>query len=68
MAYQAWWETEGWPISLAIDRLGTPPLRLFNERGERIDEVGYPPVTLISSMQAIAPASSLKWPDGMICA
>lgn len=42
MAYQAWWETEGLPISLAIDRLGTPPLRLFNERGERVDEIGYP--------------------------
>lgn len=42
-AYQAWWETEGLPISLTIDRMGTPHLRQFNMRGERIDEIDYPP-------------------------
>ncbi|RMF54226.1 MAG: acyl-CoA dehydrogenase [Bacteroidetes bacterium] len=43
LAFQAWWETEGFPLSLAIDRLGTPHLRQFSPHGERIDEVGYPP-------------------------
>lgn len=43
LAYQAWWETEGFPISLAIDRLGTPHLKQFSAAGERIDEIGYPP-------------------------
>ncbi|MEN3041625.1 MAG: acyl-CoA dehydrogenase family protein [Bacteroidia bacterium] len=43
LAYQAWWETEGLPISLAIDRLGTPHLRQFTSTGERIDEILYPP-------------------------
>lgn len=43
LAYQAWWETEGWPITLAIDSLGTPHLRQFSAQGERIDEISYPP-------------------------
>ncbi len=43
LAYQNWWESEGWPISLEIDRGGTPHLRQFNERGERVDEILYPP-------------------------
>lgn len=42
-AYQAWWETEGAAISIAIDRLGTPHLRQFSPTGERIDEILYPP-------------------------
>lgn len=43
-AYQAWWETEGFPIALAIDRMGTPHLRQFSAEGERIDEILYPPI------------------------
>lgn len=43
LAYQAWWETEGWPLALAIDREGTPHLRQFSAQGERIDEILYPP-------------------------
>lgn len=42
LAYQAWWETEGFALSTQIDRLGTPHLRQFNERGERVDEILYP--------------------------
>ncbi|MCS7297253.1 MAG: acyl-CoA dehydrogenase family protein [Bacteroidia bacterium] len=42
-AYQAWWQTEGLPLSLAIDRAGTPHLRQFSPEGERIDEILYPP-------------------------
>lgn len=30
-------------LSLEIDRRGTPHLRQFNERGERVDEILYPP-------------------------
>ncbi|MCX7606278.1 MAG: acyl-CoA dehydrogenase family protein [Bacteroidia bacterium] len=43
LAYQAWWETEGFSLSLSVDRQGTPSLKQFNEWGERIDEIGYPP-------------------------
>jgi len=42
-AYQEWWEKEGWPLSLEVDRWGTPHLRQFNARGERVDEILYPP-------------------------
>ncbi len=43
VAYQDWWETEGLALSLEIDRRGTPHLRQFNQRGERVDEILYPP-------------------------
>jgi alkylation response protein AidB-like acyl-CoA dehydrogenase len=42
-AYEAWWETEGRATSDAIDRAGTPPLRLFDRLGRRVDEVLYVP-------------------------
>jgi len=42
-AYAAWWEADGRPISAAVDRAGTPWLKMFNERGERVDEILYPP-------------------------
>ncbi|MDR7484583.1 MAG: hypothetical protein QN187_04560 [Armatimonadota bacterium] len=42
-AYEAWWEAEGQATSDAIDRAGTPALRLFDRLGRRIDEVVYPP-------------------------
>jgi len=41
--YASWWEAEGRPISEAIDRMGTPWLRMFDQFGQRIDEILYPP-------------------------
>ena len=42
-AEQQWWQTEGVPISDAIDRLGTPWVRMFDRAGRRVDEILYPP-------------------------
>jgi alkylation response protein AidB-like acyl-CoA dehydrogenase len=42
-AEQHWWSTEGVAISGAIDRAGTPWVRLFDRSGTRIDEILYPP-------------------------
>lgn len=42
-AYESWWETEGRHISDAVDRAGTPRLRMFDRAGQREDEVLYPP-------------------------
>lgn len=42
-AEQHWWRTEGVPISDAIDRAGTPWVRMFDRQGKRIDEILYPP-------------------------
>jgi acyl-CoA dehydrogenase len=42
-AYEAFWETEGKPISETIDRSGTPWLRMFDRFGRRIDEILFPP-------------------------
>ncbi len=41
--YEAYWEKEGKPISEAIDRAGTPWLRMFDSFGERTDAVLFPP-------------------------
>lgn len=41
--YEAWWEAEGKCISEAIDRQGTPWLRMFDRFGKRVDEILYPP-------------------------
>lgn len=41
--YASWWETEGRPISDAVDRAGTPWLRMFDEFGHRVDEMLYTP-------------------------
>ena len=38
---QAWWKTEGVVISDAIDRAGTPWLRMFDRSGRRVDEILY---------------------------
>ena len=40
---QTWWKTEGVAISNAIDRAGTPWLRMFHPNGKRVDEILYPP-------------------------
>jgi acyl-CoA dehydrogenase len=42
-AYESWWESEGREISDAIDRAGTPWLRMFNALGARVDEILYAP-------------------------
>jgi len=41
-ADETWWESEGIPISDAIDRAGTPWLRMFDRLGKRVDEILYP--------------------------
>ena len=37
-----WWKSEGVAISHAIDRAGTPWLRMFDRLGKRVDEILYP--------------------------
>ncbi|HEV2386829.1 MAG TPA: acyl-CoA dehydrogenase family protein [Candidatus Acidoferrales bacterium] len=39
----AWWEAEGKVISYAVDRAGTPWLRMFDRFGARTEEILYPP-------------------------
>ncbi len=39
---EAWWKSEGVAISHAIDRAGTPWLRMFDRLGNRVDEILYP--------------------------
>jgi acyl-CoA dehydrogenase len=41
--YEAWFEGEGQGISDAVDRAGTPWLRMFDQWGARVDEILYPP-------------------------
>jgi alkylation response protein AidB-like acyl-CoA dehydrogenase len=41
--YERWWETEGQDISDLTDRVGTPPLRMFDLSGARVDEILYSP-------------------------
>jgi alkylation response protein AidB-like acyl-CoA dehydrogenase len=41
--YEAWWLTEGIAISEAVDRAGTPWLRMFDQIGTRTDEILFPP-------------------------
>ncbi len=41
--YESWWLTEGTVISDAVDRAGTPWLRMFDQFGKRIDEILFPP-------------------------
>jgi alkylation response protein AidB-like acyl-CoA dehydrogenase len=42
-ADESWWKNEGIAISDAVDRGGTPWLRMFGSSGARIDEVLFPP-------------------------
>ena len=42
-AEEAWWESEGKSISDAVDRGGTPWVRMFDRFGARTDEVLFPP-------------------------
>jgi acyl-CoA dehydrogenase len=41
--YEQWFESEGQGISDAVDRAGTPWLRMFDQWGTRVDEILYPP-------------------------
>jgi len=41
-AEETWWKGEGIAISGAIDRGGTPWLRMFDRFGKRVDEILYP--------------------------
>jgi len=41
--YEAWWEDQGRAISAAVDRAGTPWLKMFDVLGRRVDEIMYPP-------------------------
>lgn len=41
--YEMWFEGEGQGISDAVDRAGTPWLRMFDRFGVRVDEILYPP-------------------------
>ena len=41
--YESWFEREGQAISDAVDRAGTPWLRMFGRFGHRGDEILYPP-------------------------
>src|SRR5258708_26801480 len=41
-AEETWWKSEGLGISDAIDRAGTPWLRMFDRLGKRVDEILYP--------------------------
>ena len=38
---EVWWKNEGLAISGAIDRAGTPWLRMFDRLGKRVDEILY---------------------------
>ncbi len=42
-SYEDWWRTEGAKISDAVDRGGTPWLRMHDKTGVRVDEILYPP-------------------------
>ena len=41
--YTVWWNAEGVAISDAVDRGGTPWVRMFDVQGKRIDEILFPP-------------------------
>src|SRR5689334_324741 len=41
--YEDWFLRQGQGISDAIDRAGTPWLRMFDLGGRRVDEICYPP-------------------------
>lgn len=42
-AYEEWWQQDGRGISDAVDRAGTPWVRMFDRLGNRVDELLYPP-------------------------
>ncbi len=40
--YETWWQQDGQTISDAVDRNGTPWVRMFDLTGKRVDEILYP--------------------------
>jgi acyl-CoA dehydrogenase len=42
-AYEKFWQEQGQFISRAVDRAGTPPLKMFDRFGARIDEIEFAP-------------------------
>src|SRR5574341_1112803 len=40
--YESWWRAESMSISEAVDRAGTPHLRMFDQFGTRTDEILFP--------------------------
>jgi len=42
-AEQEWWKRDGVAISEAVDRAGTPWVRMFDRLGKRVDEILYAP-------------------------
>jgi acyl-CoA dehydrogenase len=40
--YEAWWRAEGTAISAAVDRAGTPWVKLYDAQGRRVDEILLP--------------------------
>jgi len=42
-AYENWWATQGKIVSEAVDKAGTPWLRMFDRAGTRIDEICFSP-------------------------
>jgi acyl-CoA dehydrogenase len=40
---QQWWKSTGVPISEAVDRTGTPWVRIYDRFGKRVDEILYIP-------------------------
>jgi len=42
-AWERHWRTEGEAVSDAVDRAGTPHVRMFDALGQRVDEVVFPP-------------------------
>jgi alkylation response protein AidB-like acyl-CoA dehydrogenase len=40
--WESYWEKEGRAISEAVDRAGTPWVRMFDAAGKRVDEILYP--------------------------
>lgn len=41
--YESYWDREGKAITEATDRAGTPPLRMFDRFGTRVDEICFAP-------------------------
>lgn len=42
-AEQEWWQRDGVAVSEAVDRAGTPWMRMFDRMGKRVDEILYSP-------------------------
>lgn len=39
---ERWWQERGVLLSATVDRSGTPWLKMFDQHGERVDEIGLP--------------------------